>query len=138
MKNNLLKIFICLLVLCVLLLFYALFSPKTLKNNSNFKALYNKRDNIKVYLRKSENEKIEVTDRSDIYDILDTLKDEKIKNVGSGDTIIGGDYYVLFFMIDDKCINMSFCGDQVNVLDKQYYIERSVKEKLKNITEKYE
>lgn len=138
MKNNLLKIFICLLGLCVLLLFYALFFPKTLKNNSNFKALYNKRDNIKVYLRKSENEKIEVTDRSDIYDILDTLKDEKIKNVGNGDTIIGGDYYVLFFMIDDKCINMSFCGDQVNVLDKQYYIERSVKEKLKNITEKYE
>lgn len=137
MNKNLIKIFIILLILCICMLVYIFYFPKILMNNSDFRTIYKRKDDIKVYIRVDTGKRVEITDRKDIYNILDTLKNEKIKNVAIGDTIIGGDYYVLFFEVDDKIINMSFCSNQVGVLDKQYYIEKNIKDKLKNITEKY-
>ncbi|MEG1989969.1 MAG: hypothetical protein RR144_01830 [Clostridia bacterium] len=144
MKKSFIIILIILFIFIFLLCGYFFFN-RTIKliDNSKFNKVYSLNqniENIEISILDYDGKHItNITDKKDISIIINTIKDEKLKNnIKLGDEKLGKAYHFLIKNIaNNNTVNINICGDQMSVNNKTYSIEHNLVEKLNEVYSKY-
>lgn len=137
-KNNVIIFGVVMFIILLFIVCYFVFiHQKIVLNNNDFKKIYDNKENIKAYVTNLQyEERNEITKKDDIINILEILKNEKIKSVKKGDEILGGNYSIVF-VLDEKENVINIFDTQISINGRSYYTTNNIKSELKEIIDKY-